>query len=65
MYKVNLNFHRVIEYIKFLLELGLIEEKSFGNLKTYQITKRGEELLSKLQEVKEFLKTEKDKEILA
>jgi predicted transcriptional regulator len=43
----------------------LIEEKSSGNLKTYQITKRGEELLSKLQEVKEFLKTEKDKEILA
>lgn len=64
MYKVNLNFHRVTEYIKFLLELGLIEEKSFGNIKTYQITKRGEELLSKLQEVKEFLKTEKDKEML-
>jgi predicted transcriptional regulator len=65
MYKVNLNFYRVTEYIKFLLKLGLIEEKSSGNLKTYQITKRGEELLSKLQEVKEFLKTEKDKEILA
>jgi predicted transcriptional regulator len=64
MYKVNLNFYRVTEYIKLLLKLGLIEEKSSGNLKTYKITKRGEELLSKLQEVKEFLKTEKGKEVL-
>jgi predicted transcriptional regulator len=63
MYRVNLNFQRVNEYIKFLLEYDLIEEKSFGNLKTYKITKKGEEFLSKLQEVKEFLKTKKSKQV--
>jgi len=57
MYKVGLNYTRVVHYIDLLLQHGLIEKNdtSKGKIR-YQITKKGEEFLRKLAELKEFIK---------
>lgn len=57
MYKVGLNYTRVVHYINLLLQHGLIKknETSKGKIR-YHITKKGEEFLRKLDELKEFMK---------
>lgn len=62
MYRANLNFYRVSEYLKTLCKLGLVEKKSSGDREMFSITKKGKEFLIKVDEVLKLLKTDKEEE---
>jgi len=56
MYKANLNCGVLKEYVEFLINQGLIEERIVGRAKTvYSITRLGLTLLKGWKEVKELL----------
>ena len=58
MYKANLSFAQVSEYIPFLLEVKLIAA-SFQSKKTvYKVTSKGTRFLHEYTKIKDLLKTE-------
>jgi predicted transcriptional regulator len=59
MQKTNLNWRNFNKHFPFLLEEGFIEECT--DEKCYELTKRGRELLERLENVNELLKTEAPK----
>jgi len=59
MYHCNLNFVRFNNYIKELLDAGLIESNNVNprNVVLYKTTSKGRELLKILRKASEFLST--------
>jgi len=55
VYKANINFRRIEEFLSFLIEKGLIEHTN-GEYKT---TSRGKEFLDDYQHMKDHLLTER------
>jgi|Deesub1362A_J573_1020465.scaffolds.fasta_scaffold01556_8 predicted transcriptional regulator len=51
VYEANLNFKQAKEYIDFLIEAELMEEKTHRNAKIYQTTERGKELLKNFKKI--------------
>jgi predicted transcriptional regulator len=63
MYSANMSFKQLQKYLKFLLELKLIDKVTVGNpVVTYRVTKKGLRLLRSIDTILETLeiRTEED-----
>lgn len=63
MYSVNMSFKQLQKYLKFMLELKLIDKVTVGNpVVTYRVTKKGLRLLRSIDGILETLeiRTEDD-----
>ncbi len=57
LYKANLSPQMLNEYLKELIEKGMIKENSSKEGKTYSLEKKGFEFLAKYKTITEFLET--------
>jgi len=63
MYSANMSFKQLQKYLKFMLELNLIDKVTVGNpVVTYRVTKKGLRLLRSIDHILETLemRTEDD-----
>ena len=61
MYSANMSYHQLQKYLKFLLELNLIDKVTVGNpMVTYRITKKGLRLLRSIDTILEILEMRKE-----
>ena len=56
MFKAALNYRSVIDYINFLVNLGLLEKKMQKGRVLYKTTREGEKLLRTLENVRKVVK---------
>ena len=56
MYSANMSYAQLQKYLKFLLQLGLIDKVTVGNpVVTYRVTKKGLRLLKSIDSILEML----------
>ena len=56
MYSANMSYAQLQKYLKFLLQLGLIDKVTVGNpIVTYRVTKKGLRLLRSIDSILEML----------
>jgi predicted transcriptional regulator len=56
MYSVNMSFKQLQKYLKFMLELNLIDRVTVGNpVVTYRVTEKGLRLLRNIDDILETL----------
>jgi len=60
MYKANLSFAQLNEYMKLLLSLKLIEAYNSGEQRFYKTTPKGLRYLQSYREIRELLKKERE-----
>jgi len=58
MYKANLSWNRLNEYLNFLIKQGLIEELPSEKSKEYYLTDRGKNVVWYFLKIKEAIKVE-------
>ena len=56
MYKANLSFAQLIEYLSFMLKTQLLNKFNANNKNVYGVTKKGEEFLYRHSEITELIK---------
>jgi predicted transcriptional regulator len=61
MYKANLSFAQLNEYLKFMLKIKLIEKLTNQGKDVYVSTEKGLDFLQRQCELTELLKTEEEK----
>ena len=61
MYKANLSFAQLNEYLKFMLKIQLMEKVISGGKDVYVATEKGLDFLQRQCELSEMLKTEEEK----
>jgi len=59
MYKANLSFAQLNEYLKLLLDMRLVEAYNFHDKKLYKTTPKGLRYLQSYREIRELLKKER------
>ena len=60
MYSANMSYAQLQKYLKFLLELNLIDKVTYGNpMVTYRITEKGLRLLRSIDGILETLQLKK------
>ncbi|KPV64454.1 MAG: hypothetical protein AOA66_0145 [Candidatus Bathyarchaeota archaeon BA2] len=57
MYRANISFSQLQNYLSLLLELDLIKELKQEDRVTYEVTEKGKVLLKSYQKVKELMTT--------
>jgi predicted transcriptional regulator len=63
MYSANMSFAQLQKYLKFLLELKLIDKVTVGNpVVTYRVTKKGLRLLRSIDSILETLELKKEED---
>lgn len=56
MYSANMSYGQLQKYLKFLLQLGLIDKVTVGNpIVTYRVTRKGLRLLKSIDYILEIL----------
>ncbi len=61
MYSANMSYQQLQKYLKFLLELKLIDKVTVGNpIVTYRITEKGLRLLRSIDSILETLEIKKE-----
>ena len=61
MYSANMSYLQLQKYLKFLLELGLIDKVYIGNpMVTYRVTKKGLRLLRNIDNILEMLEIKRE-----
>jgi len=55
MYRANLSFAQLNEYLSFLTEMELLEIKEEDNKNIYEITEKGERYLEKYKDISSLL----------
>ena len=56
MYSANMSYSQLQKYLKFLLQLGLIDKVTVGNpIVTYRVTRKGIRLLRSIDSILEVL----------
>ena len=56
MYSANMSYSQLQKYLKFLLQLGLIDKVTIGNpIVTYRVTEKGLKLLRSIDSILETL----------
>ncbi len=56
IYSANMSYAQLQKYLKFLLQLGLIDKVTVGNpVVTYRVTKKGLRLLKSIDSILEML----------
>ena len=58
MYRANLSFTQLTDYLKFMLKNALLEKVLLNNKEVYKATKKGMNFLQSYREITELLKTE-------
>jgi predicted transcriptional regulator len=58
MYRANLSFTQLNEYLKFMLEISLLEKVEINDKDVYRATEKGVDFLQRYREINELLKTE-------
>jgi len=61
MYRANLSFTQLNEYLKFMEKMNLIDRKVENGKEFYKATPKGLEFLQRYREITELLKTENNK----
>lgn len=56
MYKANLSFVEMRDYLKIMLDAGLLQESKKGERKIYKATQRGREYMESFGKTKQLLK---------
>ena len=61
MYSANMSYFQLQKYLRFLLDLNLIDKVTLGNpMVTYRVTKKGLRLLKSIDSVLEILETREE-----
>ena len=60
MYRANLSFTQLNNYLKFLLKINLIKKVKENEKEIYRATEKGTEFLQRYREITELLKTENE-----
>ena len=60
MYRANLSFTQLNEYIRFMLKISLLSKNSTNGRSTYRSTDKGLNFLQRYIELAELLKTDED-----
>jgi predicted transcriptional regulator len=60
MYRANLSFTQLNDYIKFMLKINLMEKRPEGTKEIYRATDKGIDFLGRYREIKELLKTDEN-----
>ena len=60
MYRANLSFAQLNEYLKLLLKIRLLEKFVRNGKDTYRATEKGADFLQRHREISELLKTEEE-----
>jgi predicted transcriptional regulator len=61
MYSANMSYFQLQKYLKFLLQLGLIDKVAVGNpVVTYRVTKKGLRLLRDIDSILEMLELKEE-----
>ncbi|MCW4033805.1 MAG: winged helix-turn-helix domain-containing protein [Candidatus Bathyarchaeota archaeon] len=55
MYRANLSFAQLNEYLSFLTKMELLEIKEDDNKNSYEITEKGEKYLTKYKDISSLL----------
>ena len=63
MYRANLSFWQLNEYLPFLLEAGLITQTNFEGREVYRVTAKGLGFLRRHRELKKMLATHENLKI--
>ncbi|MBX5321337.1 MAG: winged helix-turn-helix domain-containing protein [Candidatus Bathyarchaeota archaeon] len=60
MYRANLSFTQLNDYLSFMLKINLIDRKVENDKEIYKATQKGLEFLQRYREITELLKTENE-----
>jgi predicted transcriptional regulator len=61
MYSANMSYFQLQKYLKFLLDLKLIDKVTLGNpMVTYRVTKKGLRLLRSIDSILEILESREE-----
>jgi len=60
MYRANLSFTQLNDYLRFMLRISLIDKTLRNDKEIYKATEKGVEFLQRYREINELLKTESD-----
>ena len=61
MYSANMSYFQLQKYLKFLLQLKLIDKVTVGNpIMTYRVTGKGLRLLRNIDNIQQMLEPEKE-----
>jgi predicted transcriptional regulator len=60
MYRANLSFTQLNDYINFMLKIGLLDKILENDRETYRATEKGMDFLQRYREITELLKTEEE-----
>jgi predicted transcriptional regulator len=60
MYRANLSFTQLNEYLGFMLRIGLLERIDVNAKDVYRATEKGLDFLQRYREINELLKSESD-----
>ena len=60
MYRANLSFTQLNDYLNFMLRIGLLEKILENDREIYRATEKGVDFLQRYREITELLKTEED-----
>ena len=58
MYKANLSFAQINEYLRFMLKTQLLNKFNANRKDVYGVTKKGEEFLNRHSKIAELIKEE-------
>ena len=61
MYRANLSFAQLNEYLGFLLEVGLLEEISKNEKSVYMVTRKGVRFLQNYYKIRDLLRGKSEK----
>lgn len=65
MYKANLSFAQLNEYLSFLIRMGLLEIRKEESKKVYKTTAKGEKYLDSLEEISSLIGEKERKPVSA
>jgi len=54
LYKSNLSYKKMLEYVKELMDKGMVGEEENGGKKIYTITEKGAAYIQEYKKIKEF-----------
>jgi len=60
MYRANLSFTQLNDYLKFMLKISLLKKTSENDKEIYRATEKGLDFLERYRDITELIKTEED-----
>jgi len=60
MYRANMSFTQLNDYLAFMLKIGLLDKVNENGRETYRATAKGTDFLQRYNEISELLKTQSE-----